>query len=135
MNAPRTVAHADALVLAADEAINEAGEILGYGSYWKYAGPYGMLWTTRSAPQLLGDLAAVIERLGLAKGAATSLGAKLLAASAQLGRGELEAACHALRAFQDELAAQDGEALTSSQVVRLDGRARGVEQVLGCGAR
>lgn len=78
------------------------------------------------------QLHATVDGLGLPKGSATSLDAKLEAVAEALNAGDTATACSDLTAFIHEVEAQRGKKLTTAQADDLLAAAEEIQASLGC---
>jgi hypothetical protein len=86
--------------------------------------------TVVGADAQLADLLAAVDGVGPGK----SLAAKVGNAQAALAEGDTGAACNVLGAFVNEVEAQSGKSLTTSQAAQLVADATRVQAVFGCGS-
>ena len=84
------------------------------------------------APSQIGALIAVVTGFGLPHGTETSLQAKLSAAQAALGAGNVVAACGDLNALINQANAQSGKKLTVAQANLIITMASAIRVTLGC---
>jgi hypothetical protein len=82
----------------------------------------------RDALQQLGDLVAIVQRLGPGR----SLAGKLQSAAALLRAGDAGTACNILGAFVSEVQAQTGKSLPALQAQTLVADAIRIKAVIGC---
>ncbi|HKW77757.1 MAG TPA: DUF11 domain-containing protein, partial [Candidatus Limnocylindria bacterium] len=80
----------------------------------------------------ISDLVLQVHGISLDRGTATSLIAKLNAASDNLDAGDVAGACGALGAFGNEVQAQSGKKLTVNQAQTLGENATAVQATIGC---
>ena len=93
-------------------------------SFWTF-------FASRSVTARLTDLETLVDSLGLPRGTANSLLAKLSAAKASLIKGT-PAGCNQLQAFINEVEAQTGNALTSAQARALVTAAQELQTLAEC---
>jgi hypothetical protein len=82
--------------------------------------------------QAIADLRALVTGLGLHHGIATALNSKLQDALAALEGGDTPGACDSLRAFLNQVRAQNGKKLTDAQAEVLTDVANELRALLGC---
>ena len=90
------------------------------------------LFTFGNPTPHVGDLVNLVKSFGLKQGIANSLIAKLGSAQSAIARGDLSTACGVLGAFINEVQAQTGKAITSSQATQMIAMATAVKSSLGC---
>lgn len=88
--------------------------------------------TVRGAAEQLDALIAAKDGMGLRRGTATSLDAKLNAARTALAAGDTATACSAMQDFLNEVTAQTGIHVPKDQANDLLNQARRIRKVLGC---
>ena len=89
--------------------------------------------TFTSDLQVISDLIATVQGLGLSSGAANSLTSKLNAALSSASSGNPTAACNQLGAFINEVnAAAKTNKISSADAATLIGQANGLRAALGC---
>ena len=120
-------------VLEGASGINDAGQIVGTGSYNGQARAF--LLTPTPAAQQLANLVTLVQSFNLQQGISNSLDAKLqrvqdALAAAKAGNGA--ATCNQLDAFIGEVQAQAGKALTPAQANQLIAAATTIKAALGC---
>jgi len=85
-------------------------------------------------PPTITTLASDVQGFGLPHGTERSLLAKLNAAQGNVDAGQLQAACHSLGAFINEVDAQAGKKIDYDQADELVTTATVIRQLLDCGA-
>lgn len=105
------------------------------------AGEVGLLYSAGSAGKcasaagLLASLVQYVQSLNLAGGISNSLDAKLRTALEALddaSAGHTPSVCNRMRAFQNEVAAQNGKNLTAAQAAQLTALATQIRTTLAC---
>jgi hypothetical protein len=89
-------------------------------------------YTPPDASSQISRVMSLVNSLALATGLHTSLDAKLQAAIAAIRAGDTATACGTLRAFTNEVRAQSGTGLTTSQANQLLDEVTRIQSVLGC---
>jgi hypothetical protein len=115
-----------------------SGTVLAAGGISDFSGPTPIglasaeLYTPPDAASQITTVMNLVDSFSLATGTQTSLDAKLEAAQAAVGAGHTTAACGQLTAFINEVTAQAGKGLSTSQASELLDEARRLELVLDC---
>ena len=112
------------------EGINNTGYISGESS--DAVGVTTGFVASPPAPSQIGALIAVVTGFGLPHGTETSLQAKLSAAQAALGSGNVAAACGDMNALINQTNAQSGKKLTVAQANLIITMATAIRVTLGC---
>ena len=110
-------------VLGVAKTINDAGQITGNG-----VNPSGALHAFLLSPASISSLINLVNSFNLPAGTTSSLVAKLLTAQAATGN----ASCQQLDAFIQEVQAESGKALTTTQANQLIAMADAVKAGQGC---
>jgi probable HAF family extracellular repeat protein len=129
------------LVAATD--INDLGQIVGYGCKDSTLVPSGTCVDGNGTPSFrraflltpvtsIANLEGQVRSFGLPRGLENSLLAKLAAAQRALEAGQTGAACNILSAFANQVEAQSGKGLTTTQAALLLQNLTLIRADLGC---
>ena len=110
--------------------INDAGQIVGYGSIGGQT--HAFLLTPPSPSDLINDLIGLVQSFNLPHGIENSLIVKLQNAQNSLAAGDTAGVCDRLTAFVNQVNAQAGKVLTAEQADQLIAEAEQIKAALGC---
>jgi uncharacterized delta-60 repeat protein len=88
--------------------------------------------TVNGAAAQLADAQDIVDGMNLHGGTANSLNSKLQSALAAFNAGDIATACGDLKAFLNQVDAQDGKKLSASQAAALRAEADRIRAVIGC---
>ncbi|HEX8087422.1 MAG TPA: hypothetical protein VF762_01125, partial [Blastocatellia bacterium] len=126
---------ANAMAVQSDGKIIAAGAVNSSGNTYDFALARYEASASEGAPsasEMINALKATVASYNLPKGIQTSLTAKLDAALSALASGDTATACGSIAAFKNEVRAQTGKKLTSSQASQITRDANQIRSALAC---
>jgi probable HAF family extracellular repeat protein len=114
-------------------AINDRGDIVGWGNRDGVSGQRAFLLSPRTPAQQIDDLIVRVRGFQLSpKGIENAFIVKLQHANEALAAGDIGGACADLGAFVSQTQAQSGKKLTVAQAEEMVAAARAIQSLLGC---